>query len=298
MDLTASRDLSGMVLVFIAGVLWSTVGLGIRMIDDAVVWQILLYRSLGLAVLLYVVIRLRSRQGPFEMARRAGLPGLVGALALVAAYTGAIYAIQHTSVANAMLLFACSPLLAALMGWVCLGERVRPATWGAMAVAGCGIAVMVWDKTGTAAWSGNVAALCSALGFAVFTVALRWGKAGDMMPAVFLSGLLAVVITAAVCLALGLPLVLSPNDGAISFGMGLVQVGAGLVLYTVGSKTVPAVELTILSMAEVLLGPVWVWLFLGETATVYTLIGGAILLTAIIGNAISGARRKPPPAMV
>ena len=85
MDLTASRDLSGMVLVFIAGVLWSTVGLGIRMIDDAVVWQILLYRSLGLAVLLYVVIRLRSRQGPFEMARRAGLPGLVGALALVAA---------------------------------------------------------------------------------------------------------------------------------------------------------------------------------------------------------------------
>ncbi|MFD2855793.1 DMT family transporter [Seohaeicola zhoushanensis] len=232
------------------------------------------------------------------MARRAGLPGLVAALALVAAYTGAIYAIQNTSVANAMLLFACSPLLAAVLGWVWLGERVRPQTWAAMAVAGCGIAVMVWDKTGTAAWGGNLAALGSALGFAIFTVALRWGKEGEMMPSVFLSGLLAVVITAVVCLGSDLPLVLSPRDSAIAFGMGVVQVGAGMTLYTIGSKTVPAVELTILSMAEVLLGPVWVWLFLGETATRYTLIGGAILLLAIAGNAISGARRKPPPGIV
>ena len=291
----ASRDVTGMALVFVAGVLWSTVGLGIRMIDEAVVWQILLYRSLGLALLLYIVIRLRSGTGPLAAARRAGLPGLVGALALVAAYTGAIYAIQHTSVANAMLLFASSPLLAAFLARVLLGERVRGATWVAMAVGGCGIAVMVWDKSGTSAWGGNLAALGSALGFASFTVALRWGRSGEMMPAVFLSGLLAVGITTLMCLATGLPLVLTPNDASVALGMGVIQVGAGLVLYTIGSKTVPAVELTILSMAEVLLGPVWVWLFLGETATFYTLAGGAILLAAIIGNALSGARRKPPP---
>lgn len=78
-------------------------------------------------------------------------------------------------------------------------------------------------------------------------------------------------------------------------GMGVFQVGAGLILYTLGSKTVPAAELTLLSLAEVLLGPLWVWLFLGETITAYTLIGGTILLAAIAGNALSGARRKPPP---
>lgn len=271
-----SRDLSGMILVFFAGVLWSTVGLGIRLIEDAVVWQILLYRSFGLAALLYVVIRIRSGRSPFEMARRAGLPGLVGALALVAAYTGAIYAIQTTSVANAMLLFASSPLQAALLGRLLLGERVRAATWAAMAVGGAGILVMIWDKTGTSAWSGNLAALGSAMGFAVFTVSLRWGKSGEMLPAVFLSGLLAIVVTGAVCILTGLPLLLNPADGGISVGMGLFQVGAGLVLYTIGSRTVPAVELTILSMAEVVLGPVWVWLFLGETATGYTLAGGEI----------------------
>ena len=152
---------------------------------------------------------------------------------------------------------------------------------------------MVSDKSGGAAHSGSLAALGSALGFAVFTVALRWGKSGDMMPAVFLSGVFAIIITSAACLMLGLSVFLSLNDGAISLGMGTFQVGAGLVLYTLGSKTVPAVELTLLSMSEVLLGPLWVWLVIGETVSANTLIGGLILLIAIAGNAMSGMRRKP-----
>ena len=84
------------------------------------------------------------------------------------------------------------------------------------------------------------------------------------------------------------------SDGSIALGMGVFQVGAGLILYTVGSKILPAVELTLLSLAEVILGPIWVFLFLDETASVNTLIGGAIVLLGIAGNAIAGARRKPP----
>ena len=78
-------------------------------------------------------------------------------------------------------------------------------------------------------------------------------------------------------------------------GMGVFQVGGGLVLYTLGSKTLPAAELTLLSLAEVLLGPLWVYLFLNEVATLNTLVGGLVLLLAIDGNAISGARGKQPP---
>jgi drug/metabolite transporter (DMT)-like permease len=294
-----ARDLRGVTMVFFAGVLWSTVGLGIRLMDEAVVWQILFYRSLSLSVLLYVVIRLRTGQDPFLLARRTGLAGVVGGLSLVAAYTGGIHAVQTTSVANAMLLFATAPFMAAILGRMVLRESVRPATWVAIAVACVGIAVMVWDKFGApSALEGNLSALGSAFGFAVFTVALRWGKKGEMMPAVFLSGLFAVPIMGVICLLLGLPLVIGAQDAGLSLGMGVFQVGAGLILYTIGSKTVPAVELTLLSLAEVVLGPLWVWLFLGETATPYTLAGGAILLGAIAGNAISGARRKPPPPMV
>ena len=116
-----------------------------------------------------------------------------------------------------------------------------------------------------------------------------------MLPSIFLSGLFAIVITFCVCKITGLPLALSVRDGSIAMGMGVFQVGAGLILYTLGSKSLPAAELTLLSLAEVLLGPLWVWLFLGETATFNTLTGGAILLFAITVNALTGKRRRPPP---
>ncbi len=292
------RDLRGYLLVFFAGVLWSTVGLGIRLIDEALVWQILLYRSLSMSALLYVVIRLRTGRDPLALARASGWGGVIGGLSLVVAYTGGIYAVQSTSVANAMMLFASAPLLAAVLGRVILREMVRPQTWVAIAVASGGIAIMVWDKSSGAALRGNLAALGSALGFAVFTITLRWGKNTEMMPSVFISGLFAIAIMGVICLWLGLPLVTSLPDTGIALGMGVFQVGAGLVLYTIGSKTVPAAELTLLSLAEVVLGPVWVWLVLGETASVNTLIGGTVLLVAIAGNALSGARRKPPVVIV
>lgn len=285
----------GVLFVFAAGVLWSTIGLGIRMIEDAVVWQILLYRSLAMSVFLYIVIRLRSGESPFVQIRRAGFPYVIAGLSLVAAYSGGIYAIQNTSVANAMLLFATAPFMTAILGRVVLREGVRIATWIAIAVALCGIAIMVADKSGSVVLRGSLAALGSAFGFAVFTVALRWGRSGEMLPSVFLSGLFAIAITSGICMASGLPLVVGLHDGAIAMGMGVFQVGAGLILYTLGSRSLPAAELALLSLAEVLLGPFWVWLFLGETATFNTLIGGTVLLAAIVGNAVSGKRSKPPP---
>ena len=285
----------GLFYVLMAGGLWSTVGLGIRLIEEAVVWQILLYRSVSLSLFLYLFIRLRTGESPLVQLRRTGWPALIAGLALVVAYAGGIFAIQSTTVANAMLLFATAPFMAAALGWIVLREKVRLATWIALLAAIGGVAVMIVGEVDGGAMLGNVAALGSAFGFAVFTVALRWGRSVEMLPAVFLSGLLGAVIMGIICLAAGLPLVLSVQDGGIAVGMGVFQVGAGLILYTLGSRSLPAAELTLLSMAEVVLGPLWVWIFLGEMAALNTLLGGAILLAAIAGNAISGMRRQPPP---
>ncbi len=282
----------GLLFVFMAGVLWSTVGLGIRLIQEANVWQILFYRSISLSTFLFFVILIRSRENPLKLVVRAGAPAVVAGLSLMAAYSGGIYAIQSTSVANAMLLFASAPFFAAVLGSYVLKERVSAVTWVSIGVAIFGITVMVSDLTGGPEWSGSLAALGSAIGFSIFTVSLRWGKSNDMLPAVFLSGLFSIIITATICINLALPLVLSVNDISISFGMGVFQVGAGLVFYTLGSKTLPAAELTLLSLAEVLLGPFWVWLFLGEMASSATALGGAILLFAIVGNAVYGTRKK------
>jgi DME family drug/metabolite transporter len=287
----------GVVLVLMSGVFWSSMGLGIRMIEQANVWQILFYRSIALACFLFCIITLRSGFRPLSAIRSAGIAGAIGGVGLVFAFAGGIYAIQTTTVANAMFLFTAAPFLAAVAGWVILREQVRHATWVAMLFAIIGIAIMVINGFAAGKLVGNLSAILSATGFAVFTVALRWGKLEDMLPAVFLAGVFAIITGALVCEFNGYGFSLPRNDIVISMSMGVFQVGMGLVIYTIGSRVVPAAELALLSMTEVLLGPLWVWIFIGETVSFYTLLGGAVLMLAIAGNALSGLRRKPIPVI-
>ncbi len=285
----------GVLLVLLAGALWSSMGVGIRYMEAANVWQILFYRSCALTPFLFLVISLRSGGKPFSAIHKAGRAGVFGAAGLVFAFAGGIYAIQTTTVANAMFLFAAAPFFAALLGWVILKESVRKATWIAMGGGALGIAVMVWEGISLGYLIGNLSAILSALGFAVFTIALRWKKLSDMMPTVLLGGLFAIITSGVICYLEGHTLYIPQNDMLIAFALGIFQVGAGLTVYTIGSKAVPAAELALLSMTEVVLGPLWVWMVFGETAGIFTLIGGAVLMAAIAGNALSGLRRKPTP---
>jgi len=287
----------GVLLVLVAGVCWSFMGLGIRFMDTANVWQILFYRSLALMLFLLLIISLRSAGRPLPVIRRAGVAGVIGGAALVFAFTGGIIAIQTTSVANAMFLFAAAPFIAAALGRMLLGEAVRRATWISMLVALAGIAIMVWEGISLGRVAGNLAALIAALGFAVFTIALRWRKLEDMLPTVFLAGIFATLISAVACYSAGYSLDIPPDEIAIATALGVFQVGAGLAVYTLGSKSVPAAELALLSLTEVILGPVWVWIVLDETVDFYTLMGGAVVLTAIAANALTGLRRKPIPIL-
>ena len=288
---------NGVLLVLLAGVFWSSMGIGVRNIESANVWQILLYRSFSMSLFLFVVITFRSGFKPFKTIKKSGVAGIIGGWGLVVAFSGGIYSIQTTTVANAMFLFASAPFFAAVLGWFILRESVRKGTWIATIVAALGVAVMVIDGISVGHMIGNMSALLSALGFAIFTIALRWGKLEDMLPAVFLAGIFAGLVSAIICYVAGFDFELSFNDASIALAMGVFQVGAGLTIYTIGSKVVPATELTLLSLTEVLLGPMWVWIFVGETASSFTILGGLILLTAIAGNALTGLRRKPVPVI-
>ena len=297
LDRPSLSYIGGVGLVLMAGVFWSSMGIGVRLIEQANVWQILFYRSIALACFLFCIITLRSGYRPMVAIHSAGVAGIIGGAALVIAFAGGIFAIQTTTVANAMLLFAAAPFLAAVLGWIILRESVRSATWVAMLFAVLGIAIMVVNGFASGRLLGNLAALASASGFAVFTIALRWGKLEDMLPAVFLAGVFALIVSAIVCASQGYGFELPVNDILIAVCLGVFQVGLGLVIFTIGSRVVPASELALLSMTEVLLGPLWVWIFIGETASFYTLVGGAILLLAIAGNAISGLRHRPVPVI-
>ncbi|MDP3196061.1 DMT family transporter [Tabrizicola sp.] len=282
---------TGVALCLAAGAIWSLMGLGLRQIEAASVWQILFWRSVGMIPVLLGFMWWTSKGRPLAALRAVGLAGIAGGLGLVVAFAGAIYAFQTTTVANAVLLFAASPFVAAVLGWLILREAVRPSTWIAIAIAVFGMYLMVSDGLQTGAFAGNMAALLSAAGFGIFSVALRWGRVGDMMPVAFLGSIFSLIFAAGVLIFRGEPIPALPQDMAVAFAIGFFVVAMGMVLFTLGSRVVPAAELTLLSLVEVLLGPIWVWLALGETASQNTLIGGGVLLAGVVFNAVLGARR-------
>jgi DME family drug/metabolite transporter len=284
------RYAAGVALCLAAGTIWSLMGLGLRQIEEASVWQILFWRSVGMIPVLLGFMWWTSRGHPIAALGAVGGAGVAGGLGLVLAFSGAVYAFQTTTVANAVLLFAASPFVAAVLGWLILREAVHPRTWIAIAIAVFGMYLMVADGLETGAIAGNLAALASAAGFGAFSVALRWGRVGDMMPVAFLGSVFSTLFAGAVLLVRGEPILALPQDMAVAFAVGFFVVAMGMVLFTLGSRVVPAAELTLLSLVEVLLGPIWVWLALGETASRNTLIGGAVLLAGVVLNAAMGLR--------
>lgn len=283
---------AGAALVLVAATLWSLLGLGLRQIEAASTWQVLFWRSVGMAPTLFAAIALATGGKPLRALARAGLPGLIGGASLIFAFAGAIYSMQATSIANAVFLFAAAPLISAVLAWALLGEKVRAATWGAIALAGLGVFVMVREGLALGAGWGNLAALLSALGFAGFTVALRWGRQTEMLPATLIGSIFAALAAAAVTLAAGTTLAVSGHDMILSIAIGAFSTGLGLALFTAASRSLPAAEIGLLALLEVLLAPLWVWLLLGETASAGTLFGGGIVLVAIIANTVS-ARHAP-----
>lgn len=287
----------GILLVLMAGLCWSLMGIGIRLTEAATAWQILFWRSLALALFLFVVLSVTTSGRPFQAIRRAGWGGIVGGMALVGAFSGAVIAIQMTTVANAMFLFAAAPFLSAILGLVLLGEAVRRGTWLSMVVALAGIAIMVGNGIAVGNTLGNVLALGSACSFAVFTIALRRWRDAGMLPSVMLGGLMTAAVAGIACYVTGDGFAVSERDLALSAGMGFIQVGLGLVLCTIGARSVPAAEVALLTLSEVILGPLWVALFLSEIPSTATLIGGAVLLFALVINTLSGVRMRGRPAM-
>lgn len=278
----------GMALVLAAGVVWSLMGLALRMVGEAGTWQVLFYRSLGLVPALFLWVAVTSRGRPMPVIAATGRAGFVGGLGLVFAFAGSIYSMQATTIANAVFLFAAAPLITALLARPVLGEIVRPLTWVAIAVAAFGIFLMVREGLALGAGWGNLAALVSAAGFSAFTLTLRRAHLSDMTPAVLIGGCLTIAVSALVIWTAGESFALPLRGWGIAVLMGAILLAGGMALFTIGARAVPAAEAGLLALLEVMLAPVWVWLFWNETTSRDTLIGGAVLLAALVLNTFAG----------
>lgn len=285
-------------LVLLAGAFMSMGGPLIRLLDSATEWQFLTYRSAALVSVLAVFIAARYPGRFLATLRAAGWTAVLAGCCLSCAFVGFVFSITHATVANTLFILSAAPFAAALLGRLLLGEVVSRATWLAMSGAFAGVSMMIGEGVVERDLFGDLAALGAALGFAGFTVALRRRREVDMIPAVLFAGLLSGAFSALVAMATGIGLTIPWQDVGLSFTYGGIGIAGGLLLFTLGSRHVPAAELTLLSLTEVVLGPIWVWLAFSEEPSRITLLGGAILLASVTGLAIHGVRRMRPPPLV
>ena len=289
MTLVSNRRI-GVPLVLAAGIFWSTSGILYRLIQEATPWHVLLYRSLALMLALGLWLGFRYRDTLGQTLIETGWPALLGGLCLGTAFTGYILALEHTTVANAMFLLASAPFFAALAGRILLGERIAIYMWAAMIIAAVGIGIMAGEELSLGKGRGEGFALMAALGFAGLTISLRTRAGTDKLITIFVATAVATLYAlTGIGLSgsgFGIPWV----DLINCIGMGWFQIGLGFALFTAGARHLQAVELTLLSMTEVIAGPIIVWIGIGEIPSQQSLTGGALILAGITLMALCSAR--------
>ncbi len=276
----------GLVLVACAALAWSQAGIFTRLIS-ADLATMLFWRGLfaGAGVFLFhCILEKRFAVNDFG---KLGWPGwAVCALSALAMICG-IGALRFTAVADAMVIYATTPFIAAGLAWLAMGERTARSTIIASAVALVGVVVMLSGSDWGGSMFGKALAVGMALGMAGFSVLMRQHKSLPILPALAASAWLVSLL----CFWFATPLTISGQDFALVAAFGIVQNAAGLALYTLGTRRIPAAESTLLATLEVPLTPLWVWLFLNETPPIWTLIGGGIVLVALLAH-IGGEFRK------
>lgn len=282
----------GVAMVLAAGVCLSFGGLLVRFVEQADYWQIAFYRSTTFVATLLVFLVSRYGRATGRAFLSMGRAGLLVAITFSGGSLLYLLAISLTTVANVVFILSAGPLLTAILGWVLLGERVRAATWLAIAAASGGIAIMVAGDLDAGRMAGNFAAFGAVMCFAIMVIALRRGRAVDMVPATCLGGAIAAAVAAAMVGSFAM----SVNDLFMSALLGCGQLGMGFILITVGTRYVPAAEVPLLALGESVLAPIWVWLWVNEVPSGQTLLGGAVILLAVAGQAYGGLRRQPAMA--
>jgi drug/metabolite transporter (DMT)-like permease len=277
----------GRVYVALAAVAWSLAGLLQRGLSVNIPTQ-LAGRAFFAVIATFAFVACTERGNTALAFRAIGRVGLVIA-ALMAVATGSfIVALNYASVANVLFLQALAPILAALLASA-FGEKVERRTWIAMAIAVVGVAVMIGGP-GHPGGVGLSLALTVTVAFAILIVLTRHHREVSMAPASCLSQLIVFVLAA----PFAAPETIGAKDLLLLVAMGFGPLGVGLVCLTIGGRLVPAAEVALITLLEIVLGPLWVWLALSEQPGIATIAGGVVVLAAVVYQAAP----EPPPAPI
>ena len=277
-------------MAFGAGVVWAMGAVTVKLADDTDAWQYLIWRSIGVLVVMEIISRIRHNRWMLPRAFTQGRRMMLACFGLFLASIAFIYALKNTSEANAVFLASVTPIFAVILARLFLGERLTRVTIGAMCVALTGLLVIVVGDLDGGNMAGNIAALLSSFGFAIYGCCVRSKPDWDWSPILPGYAALMIVICGTVTLINGRTV--SPPAPDITFALihGGVFIVIGTILFNTGSKSVPAVPMTIFAQSETVFVPIFIFLWFGRAPAPLTLLGGAIIISAVIGKAILDAR--------
>jgi len=268
----------GYILCLLGGFFLSWGGLIVRSFREADIWQILFLRSLFFLLALSIFLILTYKKNTITIIRKSGLPGLIGGIVLSFSFISYVVSMTETTVANVVFIISTQTMFLAIMGYFFLKEKISLIGFLSIFLAMSGILIMVGDSINQGSLFGNLVALAIPINFSILVVIIRKYPNLDMIPAIFYSGIFSMIYG----FFLADELIFSNHDIFMGFLLGVPQLAFGFICITIGSRSTPAVTVGLLMLLESICGTLWVWIFLDEVPPLSVILGGAIIIVAII----------------
>ena len=278
----------GYILLLFGGFCLSWGGFIIRSFQEATVWQILLLRSVFFMIALTIFLTATYKKNTIKILKDAGYPAVLGGLVMSLSFIAFVVSMSITTVANVVFIISTQTMFLAIFGYFYLKEKVSLVSFFSILLAMGGITIMIGDSLSSDFFLGNIVALAIPINFSILVMIIRKNKNLDMVPAIFYSGIFSIIYG----LILSESFVFTSHDILMGFFLGVPQLAFGFICITIGSRTTPSTTIGLLMLTETLFAPIWVWLFLNEIPPASVLIGGTVIITAIILK--SSEKQKAP----
>ena len=272
------RNLPGPLLVFLGACCLSFGGLIVKSFEGATLWQILFWRTIFFILVISIYLIITYKRAVFRSFYNSGIPGLIGGFVLSFGFCGYVFAMYNTTVANANFIIQTQTIFLAIFGYFFLKEKISVITLTSIILAISGIFLMIGNSLSAGQLSGNIAALLMPISFATLILVVRKYPNVDMVPAQFIAGVFALIIG----FLMSETIIISINDIFLGFLAGFFQIGLGFIFITIGARRTPAAMVGIIMLTEAGLGPMWAWIFINEQPPFIVLIGGSIVLFAVL----------------
>ena len=272
------KNLPGPFLVFLGSVSLSFGGVIVKSFEGATLWQILFWRSVFFSMTVFVFLLITYKKKLFNSFYLSGFPGFIAGVILSLGFCGYVVAMYSTTVANTNFIISLQILFLAIFGYFFLKEKISLITLFSIILALAGVLIMVGNSLTPGELTGNLAAFSMPITFAVLIIIVRKYPSIDMVPAQFVAGICCCFIG----YFLSNKIMISYHDIFLGFLAGFFQIGFGFIFITIGARTTPSAMVGIIMLSESVLGPMWAFLFVSERPSIFSLIGGAIILFAVL----------------